>query len=350
MAGAQMRTFRSLGGGVKPRLWRKLGKCPRCMRVCALGAVTTWIATVFFMAVLPSSGLMVVWLVPAIALTILLFAHVIALTARLAVVWQAVHLEDVHGSEGSWSSRRIFLRGLTGAAVAVFVPPLFARSAAAAQIVDSPTLLSPRASPDNDPWHPVKELITDCEAYREWAKHLKKALEAYKAKLEKELDRGRQIKDQLDVVNGALGILEEDCAEYNLQILKDGLDSFLARINLNRLAADAAVTGFEFYAFVLKLMLTSIVSGGLKSPWELIEKALDFIIKLLKAVDQSKSDEVKKLKDRLKLLIELLEHLMKLLKLLEDVKKSKEAREEALKEVKEALEKALEAFKELMKP
>lgn len=109
------------GGGIRGRVLRKLGACPRCMRLAALAALAGWGAVV--VASIAGAGPLGVGLCAAAAgaMTMLLMAHVVGFFLRAARTWRFLQglNPPVVGMKGA--GRRRFLVTTSGALAGVLL-------------------------------------------------------------------------------------------------------------------------------------------------------------------------------------------------------------------------------------
>ena len=78
------RLLSSSGSRLRDMISRKLGRCPRCMRSCARGMCVSWVMAAAIVAIAPYPLLLAPALVVAVSFTLLLLAHLVAVTVRVA--------------------------------------------------------------------------------------------------------------------------------------------------------------------------------------------------------------------------------------------------------------------------
>jgi predicted lipoprotein with Yx(FWY)xxD motif len=79
----------SCNGGHWTLFLKKLGRCPQCVQISALGALTAWAATVVTLHVVPFASVQAVTLFAAGALSLLFFVHAVAFTRRASAFERA---------------------------------------------------------------------------------------------------------------------------------------------------------------------------------------------------------------------------------------------------------------------
>lgn len=96
------------GRGLRALVSRKLGRCPKCMRLSALGALIGWIACAGVYFVFPNPALLGLTLFVATSFSLLWISHTVAFTIRVGSALK----EDRVGNEKPNLSRREFVPAL----------------------------------------------------------------------------------------------------------------------------------------------------------------------------------------------------------------------------------------------
>lgn len=100
-----------LGKGLRALVSRKLGRCPKCMRLSARGTLISWLITAGMYLVLPNPYLIGLTLLVATSFTLLWISHTIAFTLRVGYALKEVrHAEP--DEQGSKLQRRQFIPAL----------------------------------------------------------------------------------------------------------------------------------------------------------------------------------------------------------------------------------------------
>jgi hypothetical protein len=119
----------SCQGGLRSFITSKLGRCPKCMRSSLLGTLMGWTAAATIYLIWPFPALVGLGVLVAASFTVLLFAHVVAFTSRMMAFWAMMRASAPNEMQDLWPTRRAFLVGVVGAALAAFLPPALGQRA-----------------------------------------------------------------------------------------------------------------------------------------------------------------------------------------------------------------------------
>jgi hypothetical protein len=92
------------------------------MRLAALGTCAAWSISTILRLIQPGQIVEALAVAVAVAFSLLLIAHLVALVIRTVALWESLRASAPPDLQRRWPSRRIFLGSLIGATVAALLP------------------------------------------------------------------------------------------------------------------------------------------------------------------------------------------------------------------------------------
>jgi hypothetical protein len=104
----------------------KLGACAKCIRLSLRLSIAAWAAFGAVTLLIPGSAVTGLVLWPALALSVLLSAHLVAYSVRVMLAWKAAGQSAHPSSEEIAKERRVLLSGSLRTVALIFVPAVVA--------------------------------------------------------------------------------------------------------------------------------------------------------------------------------------------------------------------------------